>query len=167
MLIFDASTLILLAKVELLDLFLGCVSLKAAVPQEVVKECCGNKKTLDSMLIQRAIGESRITVTEVKDAKLVRKLELDFSLGRGEPEVIALAVTQKTTLVAIDDKNGINACKFLSIPFATAVNILVGCRERELLSRERAFASFELLAKYGRYKKPILEDVKEKLEAQK
>jgi predicted nucleic acid-binding protein len=101
-----------LAKVELLDLFLGGISLKAAVPQVVMKECCGNKKTLDSMLIQRAIGESRIAVTEVKNTKLVRKLELDSSLGCGKSEVIAPAVTQWATLVAIDYKNGITRANF-------------------------------------------------------
>lgn len=83
MLIFDSSTLILLAKVELLDVYLGGMSLMAAVPPEVEKECRGYKKTLDSMVIQRAIDGSRIDVIAVKDRKLISKLELDSAWGPG------------------------------------------------------------------------------------
>jgi hypothetical protein len=61
MLIFDSSP-ILLAKVELLDVFLGGMSLMVAVPPKVKKECRGYKKTLDSMVIRRAIDGSRIDV---------------------------------------------------------------------------------------------------------
>jgi predicted nucleic acid-binding protein len=167
MMIFDASTLILLAKVELLDLFLDGMSVKGAIHTEVARECCRGKKTLDSLLIQRVIDEARITVFEVKDRKLVMKLEFDFGLGRGESEAIALAVTRKARLLGIDDKNGINACKFLGVPFTTAINILVGCRESELLSHPEACLRVELLSKYGRYGKTILDDVKARLEAQK
>ena len=40
MVVFDASTLILIAKVGLLDLFLTNVSVPVAIPGEVEKECC-------------------------------------------------------------------------------------------------------------------------------
>ena len=167
MLIFDSSTLILLAKIELLDLFLGGTSMKVAIPWEVEAECCSAKKTLDSFVIQRAIEESRISVIHVKDRKVIAKLELDFSLGRGEAEAVALAVAQKARLIGIDDKNGINACKFLGIPFVTAINVLLVSRERELLSRQEALARVEQLARYGRYKKAILDDARARLEAEK
>jgi predicted nucleic acid-binding protein len=167
MLIFDSSTLILLAKVELLDVFLGGMSLMVAVPPEVEKECCGHKKTLDSMVIQRAIDESRIDVIAVKDKKLISKLELDFSLGAGESAAVVLAITQQAGLLGIDDKSGINAGKFLGIPFTTAVNILIVCREKGLLSRTEALTRLEQLAKYGRYKRLILEDAKARLETEK
>jgi predicted nucleic acid-binding protein len=167
MLIFDSSTLILLAKSELLDAFLGSISLKAAIPEEVARECCKAKKTIDSMLIQRAIDEARIEVTPVKNRKLITRLVIDFSLGQGEAEAIGLAITVKAKLLAIDDKNGINASRFLGVPFITAVNVLVGCREREVLSRAEAFSRLESLARYGRYKKAILDDVRARLELQK
>ncbi|MGB2636939.1 MAG: hypothetical protein WAM58_23630 [Candidatus Acidiferrum sp.] len=167
MLIFDSSTLILLAKVELLDVFLGGMSLRVAVPPEVEKECCRHKKTLDSMVIQRAIDESRIDVVAVKDRKLISKLELDFSLGAGESAAIVLAVARQASLLGIDDKSGINACKFMGIPFTTAVNILIGCREKGLLSRSEALTRLVRLAKYGRYKGLILEDAKARLEMEK
>jgi predicted nucleic acid-binding protein len=138
MLVFDASTLILLARIEILDLFLAECSLDAVIPVKVESECCGAKKALDALLIQKAIQESRITAVEVRDRKFVAQLEVDFSLGRGEAEAIRLALLNKENLLAIDDKNGFNACKLLGIAFTTAANMLVRCREKDLLSSDEA-----------------------------
>ncbi len=66
----------------------------------------------------------------MKNRKLVAKLQTDFSLGQGEAEAIALAQKERTRIVGIDDKNGINACKLLGIAFTTAVGILLRSRER-------------------------------------
>jgi hypothetical protein len=42
----------LIAMIEILDLFLRTVSLEVAVPEEVKRECCGVKKSLDALRIQ-------------------------------------------------------------------------------------------------------------------
>ena len=165
MVVFDASTLILIAKAELLDLFLANVSVPVAIPGEVGKECCGSKKALDAVIIQRALNESRIKTVVVKNRRLVAKLEADFSLGRGEAEAIALALNQKAEVLGIDDKNGINACKLLGVAFTTAVGILIRSREKGLLEESDALEKLESLAKHGRYKDSIIEDARLKLEA--
>jgi predicted nucleic acid-binding protein len=165
MFILDASTLILIAKTETLDFFLSGVDV--AIPLEVEKECCGVKKSLDALMIQKALDESRIIVIAVKDRKLVTKLQGDFGLGRGEAEAIALALAEKARIVGIDDKNGINACKLLGVAFTTAIGILVRMREKRLLTINEALVKLETLAKHGRYKRSILEDARRKLEAAK
>jgi predicted nucleic acid-binding protein len=162
---FDASTLILIAKVELLDLFLANVNVAVVIPGEVEKECCGSKKTLDAVIIQRALDESRIKTVLVKNRRLVAKLQADFSLGRGEAEAIALALNEKAGVLAIDDKSGINACKLLGIAFTTAVGILIRSREKGLLETSDALERLSSLAKHGRYKDSIIEDARLKLEA--
>lgn len=164
MFVLDASTLILVAKAELPDPFLESVGLKVSVPREVARECCGAKKTLDSLVIQKAIQERKIKVVLVKSRKLVATLQDDFSLGQGEAEAIALALQEGTRIIGIDDRNGINACKFLGIAFTTALGILVRSHEKALLDRAAALASIDALAKYGRYSKAILEDARMKLE---
>jgi predicted nucleic acid-binding protein len=164
MVVFDASTLILMAKAELFDLFLTNISVPIAIPGEVEKECCGRKKTLDAVIIQRALDESRIKKVVIKKRRLIAKLEADFSLGRGEAEAIALALNEKAQLLGIDDKNGINACKLLGVTFTTALGILIRSRERGLLEGPEALEKLALLAKYGRYKDSIIEDARLKLE---
>ncbi len=164
MVVLDASTLILIAKVEVLEIFLTRSKLRVAIPVEVEKECCAAKKSLDALIIQKAIDESVIKVIEVKNRKLVTKLRGDFGLGRGEAEALALALEKKVQIVGIDDRNGINACKLLGIPFTTAIAILVRMREKGLLSASETLAKLAALGTYGRYKKSIMEDARRKLE---
>jgi predicted nucleic acid-binding protein len=83
-------------------------------------------------MIQKTLDESRIKLVAVKNRKLVAKLQADFSLGKGEAEAIALALKEKAELLGIDDKNGINACKLLGIPFTTAVDSSQVCRKNML-----------------------------------
>jgi len=163
--VFDAPTLILIARAELLDLFLANVGLPVAIPNEVARECCGPKKGFDAVMIQKALDESRIKTIAVRNRSLVAKLQADFNLGRGEAEAIALASNEKAQLLGIDDKNGINACKLLGLGFTTAVGILVRTREKGLLEGPEALEKLARLAKYGRYKESIIEDARVKLEA--
>jgi uncharacterized protein len=165
MIVFDASTLILIAKADLLDLFLARVNVPVAIPGEVEKECCSSKKALDAILIQKALDESRIEVLKLRNRRVVAKLQADFSLGKGEAEAIALALDEKAQIVGIDDKNGIDACKVLGIAFTTVVGILVRSQENGLLERPDAIAKLALLAKHGRYKLSIIEDARLRLEA--
>src|SRR5271156_6520987 len=165
MIVFDASTLILIAKAELLDRFLATVGVPVAVPAEVERECCGSKKSLDAAMIQKAIERSLIKSTAVRNRRQVVRLQEDFSLGLGEAEAIALAAQAKAQVLAIDDKNGINACKLLGIPFTTALNILLRSREKGLLEVSEALEKLARLAHFGRYKHSILEDARRRLEA--
>src|ERR1700693_4326922 len=99
MIVFDASTLILIAKVDLLDLFLTSINVPVAIPGEVEKECCNSQKALDAIIIQKALDESRIEVFTLRNRRLVAKLQADFSLGRGEGDAIALELDAKAPLV--------------------------------------------------------------------
>jgi predicted nucleic acid-binding protein len=162
MLIFDASTLILVARIELLDDFLDAIPMKTAVPPEVERECCSAKKSLDALTIQRVVNQSKIKVIAVKNKRLVTKLQADFALGKGEAEAIVLALTENAQLIAIDDKNGINACKLLGLAFTTAVGILI--HNDGLVSLLEAREKMERLARFGRYKRSIIEDARLRLE---
>jgi hypothetical protein len=166
MFIFDSSTLILTAKIELLDVFLKDIGMEVAIPKAVEDECCDDKKTLDALMIRKVLDESRIKVRSVKNRKLVTKLEEDFSMGRGESEAIALALQEKALLVGIDDKRGINACKLVGIPFTTVIGILVRSRQKALIDHGDALLKLSALAKHGRYRNSILEDAKLRLEEQ-
>jgi predicted nucleic acid-binding protein len=164
MFVLDASTLILVTKAELLGPVLSGVKLQIAIPEEVAKECCGAKKTLDALMIRKAVDESRIDVLQVKNRKLVAKLQADFSLGQGEAEAIALTLQENAKIIGIDDKNGIHACKLLGMAFTTAIGILVRSSEKGLLDSSASLAALAALARYGRYKDSIIEDARLKLE---
>jgi predicted nucleic acid-binding protein len=167
MIIFDSSTLILIARLDLLGLFLANIELPVAIPAEAERECCGAKRTLDALMIQKAVEESRIQVLAVKSHNLIAKLRTDFNIGKGEAEAIGLALKEKAELLGIDDKNGINTCKLLGVPFTTAVGILVRSREKGLLDHHDALVKLRALAEYGRYKPSIIEEAMRRLEQRK
>ena len=87
-----------------------------AIPGEVRKECCGPRKTLDALLIQKAVDESGIKVISVRNRRRVARLQADFSLGKGEAEAIALALHEKAQLLGDRRQDGINACKVIEYP---------------------------------------------------
>lgn len=166
MFVFDSSTLILIAKIELLEIFLDEVAMDVAIPEAVERECCGGKMTLDALMIRKVLDQSRIKVISAKNKAIAAKLRKDFNLGIGEAEAIALAMQGRALLLGTDDKSGINACKLLGISFTTAVDILVRSREKILIGRSEALVRLAALAKHGRYKNSIIEDVRRRLEEQ-
>jgi len=164
MLIFDASTLILLAKTDLMEPLLSRSKWKVAIPFEVRAECCAGKKTIDALAITMRIEEGRIAVRNVKDFRLVEKLREDFGLGMGESEAIALAVETRAKLLATDDKCAILACKLLGVSFATAVALLIHAKDQNWIDRATAIERLRLLSVFGRYKSSIIEDARARLE---
>ena len=164
MLVSDASTLILLAKAEVLEAFLGSLERELAIDPVVEEECCGGKPTLDGLLIRRLIKERRIRVRIAKDRQILARIQEDFTLGPGEAATIALAVARKAALVLVDDKRGINACKLLKLPFATALTVLVRMHARGVLSREDARAKLDALAAHGRYASQLVRDAHRQLD---
>ena len=127
MIVFDASTLILVAKIEALDLFLSGSKLEVAIPSEVERECCAVKKSLDALMIRKVIEESKIQVVGIKDKRMIASLSADFGLGKGEAEAITLALAEKAQIVGIDDKNGMNACKRWALGLRRPLVFLSAC----------------------------------------
>jgi hypothetical protein len=164
MFVFDSSTLILTTKIELLHLFLNDIGMEVAIPKAVEQECCGTSKALDALVIRKALDEGRIKARKVRNGKLVAKLISDFTMGRGEAEAIALALEDKARMVGIDDKIGINACKLLGLPFTTAIGLLVRGRQKGLIGADDARIKLAALARFGRYRKSILDEALGQLE---
>ena len=167
MIVFDASTLILLAKAELLETLLANVRQQVVIPKEVERECSGAKRSLDALLIQKAINEERIRCLLVRNKKLCAEIQRDFPVGRGEAEALSLAVEEKADIVAIDDRHGINACKLLRLPFVTAISLLVAMVAKGWLGKEEALRKLEALQAYGRYRAEIVNDARLQLEGKK
>lgn len=161
MFIFDSSTLILLAKIEILDRFLKDYKGEVIISRKVEKEST-NKKTFETLLIKKKIKEGRIKVKHIQSGKIKKFME-DFNVNSGEAEAIILALKNKGAILATDDKNAINACKLLNISFINSLNILIRAKEKNLMTMEEAKTKLDKLSKYGRFKKSIIEDARRRL----
>ena len=165
MIVFDASTLILLAKAELLERFLATLGMEAVMPREVARETCGAKPSFDALLIQRLIDEKRLKVETLRGRTLFEKLRGELRLGAGEAEAIALAVARKARIVATDDRCAIDACKLARMPFVSALSILVRMCERRVVDKGEALLKLTILERAGRYKKSMIAEARPRLEA--
>ena len=167
MIVFDSSTLILLAKVEILDDFLNDYNGEVIIPYEVKEECCSRKNSFDALLIGRRVDEKKIKTGKIRNVKLCEKFMKDFSISRGEAEALVLFIEKKaetkTELFAADDKNAIKASKILMIPFTSALAILTRLVEKGIIDNTKAKVKLGMLARYGRYKDSMIKEAKERL----
>lgn len=157
MLIFDSSTLILLARIDILDLFLSSFGREVIIPEKVRLEVTRPDKE-ENESISRYIAEEKIRVMKVNNAALVKKLMVDFGIDGGEAEMLALAGEKNAGIVATDDRNAIRACKTLKIEFVTAVAFLIRAVEKGLISKDEGINKLRKLQSIGRYSKQILDD---------
>ncbi|MBI2675974.1 MAG: hypothetical protein HYX24_05930 [Candidatus Aenigmarchaeota archaeon] len=162
MIVLDSSTIILLAKAEILDTLLNSYKGDVIIPEAVERESAAGR-TFDALLIKKRLEEGRIKVKAVNDEKVDRIMG-DFGLNTGEAEAIILALESKGSVLGTDDRNAINACKILHIPFTTAIGVLIRSREKNLVTKKEAIERLSKLAAYGWYKKEIIEDAKRRLE---
>jgi hypothetical protein len=161
--VFDSSTLILLAKIDLLREVAEDIDI--IIPQKVKEECL-LKESPDASAIKALIEEKKIKVEKAGNEEAIRKLQIDFRI---EPaETLALWLSRSIGCpFAVDDGPTIKACKVLGLQFATAVHFLLNLRARKMLELPMALAKLERLSSYGRYNKRIIEDATERLKGVK
>jgi predicted nucleic acid-binding protein len=157
--VFDASTLILLAKIELLRELAG--EIKIIISEKVKAECLA-KEGIDAKLIATLIKEKKIEVKKTGNAEIIKKIQRDFRIDAGEAESLLLARKMECPL-AIDDGPTIKACKVLGQQFITAIHFLLNLALNNKLQLPISLAKLEKLSIYGRYSKRIIEDATKRL----
>ncbi|MFH1391755.1 MAG: hypothetical protein ABIH20_05575 [Candidatus Diapherotrites archaeon] len=162
MLVVDASTLILLAKTELLDLFIELNPNRMVISQEVKNEAT-RKKSFDASLIKKRITDGKIILKKPKNKKTTERIMKDFNLHKGEAETIALCLEMNYKGIATDDYAAMKACTVLEIKYISSLAILLKLAEKKMLDSQQANLKLENLEHYGRYSKEIIEDFREKL----
>ncbi|MEK6951073.1 MAG: hypothetical protein AABX13_05110 [Nanoarchaeota archaeon] len=162
MVVLDSSSLILLAKTGLLDLFLAQLKESPVIPSAVYEEGVKAKRADDAFLIKERVKDERILIHQLSDHILSNKLKHDFNLGLGEAEAIALCLQNKAVLIT-DDKKAISTCKILGIEFVTVPNIVVELYRRKIIQKQEAEVVVKKLQLYGRYSVKIMEKIKEDL----
>jgi predicted nucleic acid-binding protein len=157
--VFDSSTLILLAKIEILNII--SEDIQIIIPEMVRSECIG-RDLFDAKLISSLITNGKIKAARVTKKETVEKLCKDFKIHIGEAEALALALKKKLPL-AVDDLTSIKACRILNHKFTTAIHFLISVTENGKINRDVALVKLEKLSLYGRYNKRILEDATKRL----
>ncbi len=160
MLIADSSSLILLAKIGIIDIAIAKIRKKLAIPEQVYAECTAKKELFDAQLIEERVKNGLIEKKHILNASLCEKIFKDFNLGKGEAEAIALCIELKAGLIT-DDKKAINACKVLKIKFATVPRLAVGFYKKNYIAKNQIDLIISELQSIGRYSNQIIQKMRE------
>ena len=160
--VFDASTLILLAKIELLREITE--EINVIIPEKVKSECL-LKEGIEATLISTLIRETKIIVKKAGNAEAIKKIQHDFRIGTGEAEALWLA-RRLDCAIAVDDGPTIKACKVIGQRFITAIHFLLNLVSENRLELPMALVKLEKLSIYGRYNRRIIEDATRRLKGE-
>ena len=149
--VFDSSTLILVAKITLIRTIAN--KFNCVITEEVKKESMKKEELTDAKLILQIIKDKKIQVVKIISKN---EIEYEFRLGPGESSVLKLA-TDRNLVVATDDKSTIKACKIFNIKFATAIDFVIRAFEKNEISKEEAIVKINKLNEYGRYDTKIID----------
>ena len=155
LIVFDTSTLILLAKIDILQLVLNQYS---GIIPEIVKGEVIYKNEMDTELIIQQIKDGNLAVEKNPSKDKMKHILKDFPLGRGEVAALIIA-KEKDIVLATDDGLAIKVCKIFGVKFATAIHFLIG----EGLDKSLTMAKLKLLKKYGRCSADIIKDAEERI----
>lgn len=155
----DATALILLAKVSILETFVNRndVEIPKIVYEEVTR---GREKgRVDSMIVENLIQENRLKINSPKGT-IKNKIKKLFNLKKGELEVVSLAY-EKGDIILTDDKKCLNTAKAAGIGFITSLDVVVTLYRKDAISKEKAVESIDGLEEYGWYAKSLIKDYRE------
>lgn len=151
MFILDSSSMILLAKIGLLEKFLSIR--EAVIPSSVYNESANQGKDKgreDAYIIEALVKSDKIKVSEPQKSTCIEIGSL-FNFHGGERDVLALAKDMNIKCVICDDKKAINASKVLGLKFITALNIVVAMCLKGEISKEEAEKQIDMLEEFGWY----------------
>src|SRR3989344_3797371 len=157
LIISDASSLILLNKVKLVEKLAKLMSIK--IPLEVKKEAVDIGKEnnyQDAFEIERLINKNIVKVEEVKNNKKVDELMKGYNMEKGESEAVQLFRELNADLLATDDRNAINTCSLLNIPTSGSLAFVINFYRKNLISKEEGEEMINQLSVFGRYSIDII-----------
>ena len=154
MFVSNTSTLILLAKVDLLGVFIEKFG-KIQITEQVSKEFLA-KDSFDAKFISSLIEGKKIFVKKVKADKVFGVL-IEFSMDEGEASAFALFNKKKHKAILTDDYELIKLCMLREIPFLSAMAIIARMKEKNILGKEEALQKINELNSHGRYSKKLLD----------
>jgi predicted nucleic acid-binding protein len=155
----DASMLILMSKLDILDTMLetfGSIIISEGVRVEVVDRGKEGKK-MDALLVEKRIDDGKILVKKISKDDEKNKLMNDFNIHSGDAEAILLYLEEKADLLGTDDYQTLKTCKILNIHYFTTPLFLLQSHTNQKIEKTFALRKIDRLSKLGWYKDEIIE----------
>ncbi|MBI2550546.1 hypothetical protein HYV83_05205 [Candidatus Woesearchaeota archaeon] len=166
LLVCDASTLILLQKIGLLERIARTYTVRVTrhVYHEAVEK--GKVKGIpDAYALEAAFTKGLIGKEQPKKVEKVKELMAKFGTAKGESETIALCLETKGAIAGVDDRKAMNICNIYGLPFVTALTLVVAAKDVGIITGIAAKEMAEKLRVYGRYKDELVNEALKTLES--
>jgi len=163
----DSSFLILISKLEMLDLLIEAFE-EIIIPQAVYIESVEQGKAfkkMDAFLIEERIKKRKIIVSDIEDLSEKDRLIKDFGIHEGEAEAILIYLEKRANLLGTDDYKTVKVCKILDIKVFTTPSFIMRNFLKDTISREIALLKIEQLLEFGWYKEDLIMDFKNKIKS--
>lgn len=160
LIIADATPLILMAKLDLLNVF--CDHFNVAISSTVALEATCRDNLADARYIQKLIDDRRIQVKGT-DFRNTSTLQKQWGIGKGEAEILTLALSEQAVIIT-DDFAVIRVAKTMSLKFTTTPMMIVELQRQKLLSMELARSKLTELDRHAWINPQILNRVKQILQ---
>lgn len=158
--VLDASTLILLAKSDLLLLLAENTQIN--IPEAVQQEALARRGAYEALMIEEMIRTRKILVSKSVGTDRRKRVQADFGLEAGEAAALVLAKESDQPL-GTDDGPAIKAAKIMRVLFFTAIHVLLELHEKGRINGKAALAKLDTLQMVGRYSAQILEDARKRI----
>jgi predicted nucleic acid-binding protein len=162
MIVSNASTLILLAKVGVVRKFIDAFGV-ITIPGEVVKEIIAGD-TFDSKILEKEINDNHIVVKKIRSS--TENVLKEFKMHEGEAEAFVLYNECSAKVILTDDGELIKLCKLFDIPFINALAIITRMFEKGILTHIEACEYLQKLNDYGRYSEKVYDYFKQEVNCQ-
>ncbi|MCX9013567.1 MAG: hypothetical protein OIN89_02025 [Candidatus Methanoperedens sp.] len=159
MIVSNASTLILLAKVGVVRKFIDAFGV-ITIPGEVVKEIIAGD-TFDSKILEKEINDNHIVVKKIRSS--TENVLKEFKMHEGEAEAFVLYNECSAKVILTDDGELIKLCKLFDIPFINALAIITRMFEKGILTHIEACEYLQKLNDYGRYSEKVYDYFKQEV----
>lgn len=154
MIISDTSPLILLAKIDMLNILLD--EIKSISITDIIYDELMFKKSFEVSVIFNEIKNNRILIHKI-DKKLLNEILQEFKLDDGEASAYLLYKKNDGKLIFADDRELIKLCKIEQIPFVCTLAIIIRLYEKKKINKKIAIEKLDLLNSYGRYSKEVFD----------
>lgn len=149
-LVVNASPLILLARIERLDL-LAALAEQLVVPEAVIREIqAGSDRDATAGKVQ-----DLASFLQVDDQRVPDRIRF-WDLGAGESQVLTHGLERPGARVVLDDLAARRCARSLSLPMIGTLGVVILCKHRGVISAARPV--IEALRKAGLRLKPGLVD---------
>lgn len=159
MIVSNASTLILLAKIGIMHKFIDEFGI-ITIPSEVQKEIIAGD-TFDSKILEKEIKDNHIIVKTIRSS--TENVLKEFKMHEGEAEAFVLYNECGAKAILTDDGELIKLCKLFEIPFINALAIITRMFEKGILTHIETCEYLQKLNAYGRYSKKIYDYFKQEV----